>query len=78
MDSFIYPLRTVPTFVTAHTFCASRDTCVSDVVPANTGTFFARFKAIRRKQNFASALGIQKENQFRKKMPDIALYFGAF
>ena len=41
----------LPTFVTAHTFCASRGTRV-------------RFKTIRRKQNEAraSALAIPKEN----------------
>ena len=47
-------LRTVPTFVTAQTFYASRDTRVS------YGDIFARFKTMKRKQNLASALGIQK------------------
>ena len=32
------------------------------VVLINTEIFFARFKTMRRKQNLASALGIQKEN----------------
>ena len=59
-------LRTVPTFVTAHTFCASRDTrvfCGLWVVPMiQAGDIFARFIAMRRKQNLASAFGIQEEN----------------
>ena len=51
----------------------------------------ARLKTMRRKQNSASAFGIQKENwgctmlfseiiklQFGKKTPYIALYFTAF
>ena len=42
----------VPTLVTAHTFCASRDTWVS----------YGWCLLIRRKQNLASVLGIQKEN----------------
>ena len=53
-------LRTVPTFVTVHTFCASQDT----QVPYGWCQYrdiFARFKTMRRKQNLASALGIQKE-----------------
>ena len=38
-------LRTVPTIVTAHTFCASRDTRVSLwMVPTNTGIFLRGFK----------------------------------
>ena len=37
-------LRTVPTIVTAHTFCASRDT---RVVPANTGIFLRGLKLCR-------------------------------
>ena len=32
------------------------------VVPTNTGLYFARFKTMRRKQNLAIALSIQKEN----------------
>ena len=35
------PLRTVPTFVTAHTFCASRDTRVSFDVSLMEGYFCA-------------------------------------
>ena len=43
--SFNLDLRTVPTFVTAHTFCASQDTWVSYlVVPANTGIFLRSLK----------------------------------
>ena len=52
-------LRTVPTIVIAHTFCASRD---NRICYRWCGNIFARFKAIRIKQNLASALGIQKEN----------------
>ena len=54
--------RTVPTFVTAHTFCASRDTRVSYGWWLLIQDYFARFKTMRRKQNVASALVIQKEN----------------
>ena len=55
-------LRTVPTFVTAHTFCAYQDTWVSYMVGARQGYFCAEFKTMRRKENLASAFGIQKEN----------------
>ena len=85
------PLRTVPTIVTAHTFCASGDTRVSyEWCLLLQGYFFACFKTMRRKQNLASDFGIQKEiggNHvfFRdnkasiwKKAPYIALYFAAF
>ena len=49
--------RSVPTFVTAHTLCASRDTRVSyGWCLLIQGYFF------RRKQNFANALGTEKEN----------------
>ena len=52
----------MPTIVTAHTLCASRDTRVSyGWCPLIQGCF-ARFKTILRKQNLASAFGIQKEN----------------
>ena len=44
-------IKMVPTIVIAHTFCASQDTRIS-----------YRFRTIRRKQNLASALGIQKKN----------------
>ena len=84
-------LRTVPTIITAHTFYASRDTLVSYGWCLLIQDIFARFKTMRRKQNLASAFGISKENwgvtrhfsaiielQFRKKIPYIALYFGAF
>ena len=49
-------LRTVPTFVTAHTFCASRDTRVSFGLCLLIKGYFARFKTMRRKQNLASLL----------------------
>ena len=52
-------LRMVPTFSAAHTFCASRDTRVSN------GWWLlvqGYFKTMRRKQNLASAVGIHKEN----------------
>ena len=39
----------VPTFVTAHTFCASRDTRVSYGWCLLIQGYFARFKTIRRK-----------------------------
>ena len=56
-------LRTVPTVVIAHTFCASRDTQFSSIGGAyQYRNIFAWFKTIRIKQNLASALGIQKEN----------------
>ena len=47
-------LRTVPTIVTAQTFCASQDTRVSYGWCLRT--------IMWRKQNLASHLGIQKEN----------------
>ena len=42
-------LRTVPTFVTAHTLCAFRDTRFSYVwvVPSHTGIFLRGFKLCR-------------------------------
>ena len=55
------------------------------MVPTKYRDIFARFKTMRRKQNLASALGIQKENYhafFRdkkasilNKTPYISLYF---
>ena len=41
----VTPLRTVPTIVTAHTFCASPDTRIA----YQYRDIFARFKTIRRK-----------------------------
>ena len=58
----ILSLRTVPTIVTAHTFCTSRDTRVSYGWCLLFQGYFARFKTMRRKQHLASAFGIQKEN----------------
>ena len=58
-------LRTVPTFVTAHSFCASRDTRVSyRWCLLNTVIFLRGFKTIRRKQNLhvPNVVGISKEN----------------
>ena len=41
----ILNLRTVPTFVTAHTFCAYQDTQVLPLmVPTNTGIFLRGLK----------------------------------
>ena len=58
--SVIRNLRMVPTFFTANTFCASGDTRVSYrwclLIQGSL------FKSMQRKQNLASALGIQKEN----------------
>ena len=54
-------LRTVPTFVTAHTFCSSRDTWVSYGWCLLIQGYFAWLKTMRRKQNLASALGFQKK-----------------
>ena len=55
-------LRTLPTFLTAHTFCASRDTGLSCGWCLLIQDIFAQFKTMRRKQILASALGSQKEN----------------
>ena len=44
------------------TDCASQDTQVSYGWCLLIKGYFARFKTIRRKQNLASAFGIQKEN----------------
>ena len=53
----------VPTFVTAHTFCGSRDTQVSyGWCLLIQGYIFSCFQTMRRKQNLARALGVQKEN----------------
>ena len=52
----------VPTFVTAHTFCASRDTRVSYGWCLLIQGYFFAVKTMRTKQNLASALGIQIEN----------------
>ena len=54
-------LRTVPTIVTAHTFCASRNTRVSYGWCLLIQGYFARFKSMGRKQNLPNALGISKE-----------------
>ena len=54
-------LRTVPTFVTTHTFCASQDTRVSYGWCLLYRNIFTRFKTMQRKQNLASALGIQNK-----------------
>ena len=53
--SRMHVLRTVPTFVTAHTFCASRDTRAS----YGWCLVFARIKTMWRNQNLESAFGIQ-------------------
>ena len=52
----------VPTIVTAHTFCVSRDTRVSYGWCLLIQEFFCAVLNIRRKQNLANAFGIQKEN----------------
>ena len=62
VTAFLWFLRTVPTFVTAQMFCASRDTRISYGWCLVIQGYFARFKTIRRKQKLASTLGIQKEN----------------
>ena len=62
LTAFSPYLRTVSTFVTAHTFRASRDTRVSYGWCLLIQGYFARFKTMRRKQNLASAFIIQKEN----------------
>ena len=48
--------------VTAHTFCASRDTLVSYGWCLLIQEYFSRFKTMRRKHNLPSTFGIQKEN----------------
>ena len=53
-------LRTVPTIVTAHTFCTFRDTRVSYGWCLLIKGYFCAVKTMRRKQNLASALGIPK------------------
>ena len=55
-------LRTVPTIVTAHTFCASRDTKVSYGWFLLIQEYFCAVKTVRKKQNLPNALGISKEN----------------
>ena len=55
-------LRTVPTIVIAHTFCASPDTRISYRRCLLIQGIFARFKTIRKKYILVSTLGIQKEN----------------
>ena len=55
----------MPTFATAHTFCASRDgprkSSFLTVAPAETD-IFARFITTREKQILARVIGIRKEN----------------
>ena len=46
----------------AYVLCISRYSGFLWVVPTKHGDIFARFKTMRRKQNLATALGIQKEN----------------
>ena len=53
-------LRTVPTIVITHTFCASRDTLISYGWCLLIQGYFCGFKAMRQKQTSASTLGIQK------------------
>ena len=59
-------LRTVPTFPTAHTFCASRDgprgSDFLRTVATNSKVFFARFINMREKKISASVIEIRKEN----------------
>ena len=59
-------LRTVPTFATAHTFCAScdgpRKSGFVMVVPAKAEIFFALFITTSEKQILARVVGIQKDN----------------
>ena len=57
----------MPPFVTAHTFCASRDSLRDSsflrTAPTNAKVAFARFMTIKEKQILARAVGIiQKEN----------------
>ena len=51
-------LRTVPTIVTAHTFCASRDTRVSYGWCLPIQEYFCAVKTIRIKQSLPNAFGI--------------------
>ena len=53
-------LWTVPTIVTAHTFCASRETPMGDAYQYRDISVW--FKTMRKKQNSASAFRIQNEN----------------
>ena len=48
----LFDVRTVPTFVTVHTFCTSRDTRVS------FGWCLRGLKMCQRKKNLASSVGI--------------------
>ena len=55
-------LRTVPTIVTVHTFCASRDTWVSLwVVPTNTGIFLRGLKLYEESRTYQMPLVSQKK-----------------
>ena len=56
------PIRTVPTIVILHTSCASREFRFSLGGAYQYREILARCKTMRRKRNFASALGIQNEN----------------
>ena len=59
----INELRTVPTIVIAHTFCASRDTRISyGWCLLIQGYFCAIQNYAEKSEQLASALGIQKEN----------------
>ena len=62
----------MPTILIAHAFCAFRDTQGFPwMLLINTGIiFFGPFKTMRRKQNSASAHGIQK------KIRDNHAFFG--
>ena len=55
----------MPTFATAHTFCASRDglrkSSFLTVMPAKTD-IFARFMTMQEKQILARVIGNQREN----------------
>ena len=55
-------IREVPAIVIAHTFCASRDSRISYGWCLLIQGYFCAVQTMRRKQNLASTLGIQKEN----------------
>ena len=81
----LYFLRTVPTFVTAHTFCASRDTRVSyGWCPLIQGYLCVvlnhaeKAEAFKKKIEGNHAFFRDNKASIRKKTPYIALYFTAF
>ena len=67
----------MPTFVTAHTFCALRDTWVSYGWCLLIQGFFALFKTIQRKQDLANLVPRSQSSvrEYPKRKLGVAMHF---